>query len=85
MPIEFLPGESKELNVGLQPLPVEPASVFGQVTDSTTGLPIPGVLVELLGLTSTTTGPQGTYSITNITPGSYTVRFSHPDYETIEY
>lgn len=85
MPVEFLPGEGKELNVALQPLPVAPASLIGQVTDDTTGQPIPGVLVELLGLTSTITTPGGTYSIINIPPGTYTLRFSHPDYETVEY
>lgn len=85
MTVQFSEGEIKELNVGLQPLPVEPASLVGQVTDITTALSIPGVLVELVGLTSTTTAADGMYSIINIPPGSYTLRFSHSDYETIEY
>jgi protocatechuate 3,4-dioxygenase beta subunit len=85
MTVQFNEGETKELNVGLQPIPVEPASLVGQVVDAETSDPIAGVLVEILGLTSVSTGIDGTYSIIDITPGSYTVRFSHPDYQTVEY
>jgi hypothetical protein len=85
MTIQFSEGETKELNVPLQPIPVVPASLVGQVVDAISALPISGVLVEILGLTSTSTSGNGTYSIINIPPGSYTVRFSHPDYQTVEY
>jgi len=85
MTVTFSEGETKELNVALEPIPPLPASLFGQVVDAETGDPIVGALVEMLGLTSTNTGVDGTYSITNIPPGSYTIRFSHPDYETVEY
>ena len=85
MTVQFSEGEVKELNVSLQPIPVEPAQLIGQVVDADTGTPIAGVLVEIVGLVSTTTASDGSYSIINIPPGSYTIRFSHPDYETIEY
>jgi len=82
MPIEFSAGETKELNVELTPIA---ASLKGQVIDAQTSEPIIGALVEVVDIASTTTGIDGRYSITNIPPGSYTVRFSHSDYETVEY
>jgi protocatechuate 3,4-dioxygenase beta subunit len=85
MTIQFNEGETKELNVGLQPIPMVPASLVGQVVDADTSEPIPSVLVEILGLTSVATASDGTYSIIDIPPGSYTIRFSHPDYQTVEY
>jgi len=85
MTVQFSEGETKELNVALVPIPPQPASLVGQVIDGSTGEPIPGVLVEILSLVSITTAVDGTYGIANIPPGSYTVRFSHPDYETVEY
>jgi protocatechuate 3,4-dioxygenase beta subunit len=85
MAIQFSEGETKELNVTLEPFPPVPASLIGQVIDAETSAPITGVLVEIVGLGSTTTAADGSYSIPDIPPGSYTVRFSHPDYETVEY
>jgi len=85
MTVQFNEGETKELNVALTPIPVEPASLVGQVIDAQTSEPISGVLVEILGLISTNTGVDGTYGITGIPLGSYTIRFSHPDYQTVEY
>jgi len=85
MTVQFSEGETKELNVILQPIPIVPASLVGQVVDADTSLPIVGVLVEIIGLASTSTAIDGTYSIINIPPGTYTIRFSHPDYETVEY
>jgi protocatechuate 3,4-dioxygenase beta subunit len=81
MTVQFNEGETKELNVALSPIAAIPASLVGQVLDAETSSPIPGVLVEMIGFTSTNTASDGTYSIINIPPGSYTVRFSHPDYE----
>ena len=85
MPIQFIEGESKRLDVSLNPVPIQPASLSGQVVDADTSGPISGVLVQVIDLVSTTTSSDGTYSITNIPPGTYTVRFSHTDYETVEY
>ena len=66
-------------------LPVLAASLLGVVTDADTTAPISSVLVEVVGVTSTSTASDGTYSISGIPAGTYTVRFSHPDYVTIEY
>ena len=85
MTVTFSEGETKELNVALAPIPAVPASLMGQVVDAETLAPIPGVLVEIVGLGSTMTAANGTYGIINIPPGSYTIRFSHPDYQTVEY
>jgi hypothetical protein len=85
MTVIFSEGETKEINVGMEPIPPVLASLVGQVIDAETSEPIAGVLVEILELTSITTASDGTYSITDIPPGSYTVRFSHPDYQTVEY
>lgn len=84
--ITFAEGEAKQLNLQLAPLVVIPetASLFGTVTDVDTGGGIQGVAVEIIGVGSTTTNANGYYTISDITPGSYTVRFSHPDYETLE-
>lgn len=79
------PGETRELNVAMEPIPVPPATLYGRVIDAVTSLGIGGVLVEVVGAASTTTASDGTYIIQNIPPGTYTVRFSHPDYETVEY
>jgi len=85
MTIHFSEGETKELNVALNALAPLPATLQGIVVDADTSLAIAGVVVEVVGLESTNTGVDGIYSIIKIPPGSYTVRFSHPDYETVEY
>jgi len=85
MTVYFSEGEIKELSPGLQPIPPEPASLEGQVIDAGTGKPLGGVLVEVVGLLSMTTASDGFYSITNIPPGGYTIRFSKAGYETMEY
>jgi len=59
----------------------EKAILFGQVTDAETGHGIGGVTVNCNGYTATT-GSNGHYEILNIPGGTYTVTFSHPDYET---
>ena len=83
MSIQLNEGETRRLDVNLESAPLVPASLFGQVVDAETAGAISGVLVEIIELVSTTTASDGTYEITNIPPGSYTVRFSHPDYETV--
>ena len=91
MTIQFSEGEIKTLNVSLQPVPIAPATLMGQVVDANTALPIGGVLVEMRpqGLIPiiffTTTASNGRYRIDGIPPGSYTVTFSHPNYQTVVY
>jgi len=58
--------------------------IVGTVKDGSTGLPLMGVNVLLQqGVTtigSTTTNGNGDYSFTGLTPGSYTLTFSYPDF-----
>lgn len=70
-----------ELNVGLVPIPPAMATLYGVVTDTETGLPIPGVKVTIDGLT-TNTHDDGSYGFTGLTPGSYTVTFEKEGYGT---
>ena len=61
------------------------AILYGCVSDAETGLPIEGVTIEIIevGLAAQT-DVGGLYRITDISPGVYTIRFSHPHYETLE-
>jgi len=40
MPVTLSPGESRELNVQMTPLPPPTATLFGTVTDAETGAPV---------------------------------------------
>jgi protocatechuate 3,4-dioxygenase beta subunit len=73
MPIILAPGEQRQLNVGLEPIIVPNASLFGYVTDADDGSPIAGALIELLGPYnySAVTNSSGYYAIANIVPGTY--------------
>jgi len=84
MPITLSAGEQRQLDVQLTPLPIEPARLSGYVTDASTGLPIGGATVHLIGPLAYTgvTDNEGVYDIVAIIPGSYSVEVSHPDYET---
>jgi hypothetical protein len=56
----------------------------GKIIDDSTNLDLPNVLVEILGTSLTaTTDSIGGFLITNITPGTYQVRFSLAGYTTI--
>lgn len=72
MPITLQPGEDRPLSVQLTPIPVEPARLFGYVTDDT-GAAIAGAVVELSGafVYSGVTDGTGYYQITGIVPGTY--------------
>jgi protocatechuate 3,4-dioxygenase beta subunit len=67
------------LDVSLTP---DPVTLSGTVTrvDGTT--PIDGVSVKVSGMATVTTGAGGTYSVTGITPGTYTVVYSKSGYVT---
>ena len=56
------------------------ANLYGQVTDSVTKEPVPGVLVTLDGM-GTYTDSGGNYAFMNIQPGSYTATFIKEGYE----
>lgn len=59
-------------------------SIVGTVTDATFGDPLPGVNIVVVGTSSgTATGADGTYSITGLRPGEYSIRFSYIGFETM--
>ena len=72
--------------VGPQYLSAATGTVEGAVTDSITSLPISGALVEAVKGNqvrySDTTALDGSYSLTNVQPGNYTLIFSSPGYRT---
>jgi hypothetical protein len=66
-------------------------TITGTVSDKDTGLPLEGVLVELLGdwdnpipghVTTMTTGTDGGFHFDNVTVGEKSVRFSKSGYES---
>ena len=67
------------LNVNLNPIV---ANLIGIVTDAQTGTPISGVKVTL-GTKVTYTGSDGTYSISGVAPGAYSVTFEKSGYVTL--
>jgi hypothetical protein len=60
-----------------------PGSITGTVTDSVTGVPISGASVTCTGTltcTPTATGSDGTYTLSNLTEGTYQVTFAANEY-----
>lgn len=61
------------------------ATIEGRVTDSVTGFPISGALVEAVKggkvRYSDTTAPDGTYSLTGVEPSNYTLVVSASGYQ----
>ena len=67
------------------PPPPEKATLWGVVSDATTGSPVAGINVALNSL-STTTDSAGKYEFLNIEPGTYaSLTFTDPQgrYETL--
>ena len=72
------PNSDNELIVELNPAP---GSVTGTVRDDATEAPIEGATVSLLSTSfTTTTDAGGEYSLTEVPPGSYTLRVMATDY-----
>jgi TonB-linked SusC/RagA family outer membrane protein len=58
-------------------------TITGTVTDSVSGEPLPGVNVVISGTTQgTATGPEGTFTISNVEPGTYDLQASFVGYAT---
>src|ERR1019366_7602884 len=70
-------GSAPPLPFSLNP---NPGSITGTVTDSVTGSPISGAGVSCTGCTPTSTAVDGTYTLSNLTEGSYTVTFAANQY-----
>lgn len=64
------------VNLNLTPAP---ASLSGTITDQTTGLPIPGVVVTLSDGTTATTDASGNYDMPSVTQGTTTITLSGPN------
>jgi len=88
MSITLSEGEARRLDTSLTPIYVPPplATLYGTVVDAETGYGIGMVLVEVLGagVIAARTDEAGDYNIPDIPAGTYTISFSHHDYETKE-
>ncbi len=75
---------TNELNIQMVPVAVPPglANLYGRVTDAETGAPIVG-MVGIYAGRIITTDADGVYLLTELTPGSYTIKFDVLDYETL--
>ncbi|MBA7468606.1 hypothetical protein ES707_03857 [subsurface metagenome] len=75
---------TNELNIQMVPVAGPPglANLSGRVTDAETGSPIAG-MVGIYAGRIITTDADGVYSLTGLTPGSYTIKFDVLDYETL--
>jgi hypothetical protein len=60
------------------------AWLTGYVYDSQTHKGISDVLVEIVGLAPRITDENGRYTFIEIDPGTHTIKFSHPDYQSVE-
>jgi hypothetical protein len=97
MPVTLEPGETKQLNVALEPI-IELATIYGYITDSETGEPVPLVRPEIkeLDFVGELSDGSGIYRIDNVPYPKgqsivYTVKFTptweypNPQYKSAEY
>lgn len=78
--VEVISGEVTVLDVEMSLL-LSPGTISGVVTESATGDPIAGVLVEAIGEdVSDNTDLEGQYTLADLYPGTYDVSFSHFEY-----
>jgi hypothetical protein len=66
------------------PPPPGMGTLYGNVIDHDTGLPIAGMMVTLEG-SSVLTDATGNYTIENIPPGTYTVTFTKDGYTSATF
>ncbi|HEX9562482.1 MAG TPA: carboxypeptidase regulatory-like domain-containing protein [Gemmatimonadaceae bacterium] len=65
------PGQAVTVNIALAPVP---GTISGVITNASNGAPIAGATVSTVPPTATvTTNAQGSYTIPNVPPGTYTV------------
>jgi large repetitive protein len=75
IPVILTPSETETVNAFLVP---DPAAIRGRVTNANTSAPLAGALVRVFNLdgvliTSTLTEADGTYSVSGLAAGTYTV------------
>lgn len=64
----------------------EPGSLYGNITDSKTGDPIPGVNIIIKGTYyGAATDTKGNFRIKAVNPGNYTIEVSFIGYKTVKY
>lgn len=73
---------NNELNIGLTPIPPPVASLYGVVTDASTGLALADVKVTIDGLVAYTDS-LGRYTFSGLLVGGYTITFEKDGYETV--
>lgn len=93
--IDVPAGQTLNLGISLVPLAEELTAIVvqaailnqvgGLVVDSA-NVPIPGVMVDVLGLDRRiTTSDQGRFLLTDLAPGSYILQFRAPGYRVSQY
>lgn len=70
-----------QLSGGPPPPPPGYANIYGTLTDGLSGQPLAGVTITL-DSKSTTSAADGSYNLTDITPGTYSVIFTLDGYNT---
>jgi large repetitive protein len=80
--VTVVAGGKHELSVTLTPQTT--GTIAGTVTDSVTTDPIAGVTVSIETLGSTTTGADGTYSLTDVPAGTWTVSYTRTSYRAAQ-
>lgn len=69
------------MELQLVPIEIQTGQITGTVTDSTTGEPLPGVNVVIVGTQQgAATDVQGNYTLSGLAPGSYTLQVSFIGY-----
>ena len=75
VPEEAPPPEPEEL----------PVTLDGQVLEMATRVPLPEMTISVMGTDFTgTTGPDGTFAIRGVPPGTYTLQVARPGWDTRE-
>ena len=70
---------------GISKSPDGAGKITGTITDKATGAPVVGASVQVIGTgRGSTTDFDGKYVVAQLEPGTYTLRISHLEYNTIE-
>lgn len=74
------------MNITTGPPPPGTATIIGTVTSKKDGKPVPSAAVKLVGQAtySATTGSDGTYLLSGVATGNYTLTFTASGFKTLE-